>query len=262
VVCGFDQAEALRLEPRPDATDLVLLRWLMDFAHTGKMETLRRDGRTFYWVKHAYVLDCLPILGITTSRGLRNRLQKLCAAGVLVHHEVRHKRGTRAFYGFGDAYEALTHRNEISGGRGNVSSGSHRNESSGQIGTLGIGKSEDSPPAPQADRKDTGGDLPKGVVLPEGVLSFYEDLRNGQRQQFDEKVRRALERCGSVEDVNRALGKLADRIATDGYCHDLLKLAPGYLKAAGAKSQAQQAVAHALSGDDGDAEGRSAWDIL
>ncbi len=92
---GFNQALAFELGL--DTADLALLRWLVDFAHTGKMTRATVAGNTYYWVNMQTVLEDLPILRIRTRRGLRLRLARLVTVGVLTFHL---QDGKRTYYGF------------------------------------------------------------------------------------------------------------------------------------------------------------------
>ncbi len=78
---GFGQAEALRLGL--DVKDLVLLRWIVDFYNTGKMDLYMIDGKTYFWVDYHYLIVQLPILGITSSKVLSRRMKHLQECNVM-----------------------------------------------------------------------------------------------------------------------------------------------------------------------------------
>ena len=78
-----------------DVIDLVLLRWLVDFAASGRMKRHEEIGQVYHWVHYRSVIQALPCLGITTKQGIALRLTKLTEARVLC----RTMRGQRAYYG-------------------------------------------------------------------------------------------------------------------------------------------------------------------
>jgi hypothetical protein len=74
---GFSQQVAL--EYGFDVKDLVFLRWLVDFYSTGIMEKHVIDGEEYTWLSYRYVIEQIPMLGITSSDALGRRLKGLAA---------------------------------------------------------------------------------------------------------------------------------------------------------------------------------------
>lgn len=111
---GFSQEEAAKLQKtiiengktktiRLDCTDLVLLRWFVDFFPSMMKVTI--DGTQYAWVSYQAILDDMPLLGLG-KRSLFDRLKKMSQLGVLVHKTVR-AGGTFSYYGFGENYSLL-----------------------------------------------------------------------------------------------------------------------------------------------------------
>lgn len=126
-VMGFNQQAILDINEssshKLDVTDLLLLRWLVDFSQTEKMTKVVENNQTYYWVNYQAVLDDLPVLKIG-RRMLAARLQKMVDAGIL-KSSLKRNGGTFTLYGFGDKYEMLisddkhrtaNHDNEFAGG--------------------------------------------------------------------------------------------------------------------------------------------------
>ena len=105
---GFSQeyASTLRDEKnRIDCTDLVILRWFVDFQATGRMEFVDIGKDRFFWVNYKALLDDMPILSIS-KRALYDRLQKMVKFGLLKHHH--HKTGGNfSYYCAGQNYSNL-----------------------------------------------------------------------------------------------------------------------------------------------------------
>lgn len=117
-ICGYQQSEAVKFvdqvpttkngEPatktiRIDATDLMILRWFAEFYP--EMEKAVIDGKEYGWVKHAYVLEQLPILDINV-KSVNARMKKLVHFGLLEYRQVK-QGGNWSFYRFGERYASL-----------------------------------------------------------------------------------------------------------------------------------------------------------
>ena len=113
-IMGFPQKYALSLhkkvirkgkehEIRIDCTDLMILRWFVDFYPS--MEKKRVEGREFAWVSYSEVLEWLPILDIS-KEGCASRFRKLEEFGILEFYLLK-QGGTFALYTFGPEYTNL-----------------------------------------------------------------------------------------------------------------------------------------------------------
>ena len=112
---GFSQAYALTLKKtvadkdgkiktiRIDCTDLLILRWFVDFFPRMIKSTI--DGEQYALVTHGILLEDLPLLDIT-KRSCIDRMQKLVSFGLLSYRLVK-QGGTFSYYGFGKNYSRL-----------------------------------------------------------------------------------------------------------------------------------------------------------
>ncbi len=111
---GFSQIEAVKFRRVEivngkertvtlDCTDLVILRWFVDF--WPRMTKVEVDGRQYAWVSYKCLIEDMPLLGIK-KRALALRLMKLADFGILSHHTVK-SGGTFSYYGFGSEYTRL-----------------------------------------------------------------------------------------------------------------------------------------------------------
>ena len=116
---GFSQKEAAKLKKTIiengktktiglDCTDLVLLRWFVDFFPSMMKVTI--DGIQYAWVNYQAILDDMPLLGLG-KRSLFDRLKKMSQLGVLNHKTVR-SGGTFSYYGFGENYSLLVRKHD------------------------------------------------------------------------------------------------------------------------------------------------------
>lgn len=111
---GFSQEYALTLQKeveqdgkikmiRVDCTDLLILRWYVDFYP--RMMKTEIDGVQYAWVNYKELLNDMPILNMG-RHSLAARLQKLVEFEVLKHITVK-TNGTFSYYGFGKNYTKL-----------------------------------------------------------------------------------------------------------------------------------------------------------
>lgn len=115
---GFSQEAALKMRTtitdgdktktiRLDCTDLLILRWIVDFYPSMYKTTI--EGHEYAWISYDGLLEDMPLLNIG-KRALFDRLKKMEQFGILTHKTVTRK-GTFSFYGFGENYKLLTSRN-------------------------------------------------------------------------------------------------------------------------------------------------------
>lgn len=108
---GFNQEYAVSLRTRKvvkdkeklvkvDCTDLVILRWFVDFYPNTKKVVV--DGKEYAWISHKKIVEDLPIVDIT-KRAFSERLQKLVDFKILTYKLIK-ENGTFTVYGFGENY--------------------------------------------------------------------------------------------------------------------------------------------------------------
>lgn len=108
---GFNQAYAMTLKKeveqngklvtrKVDCTDLVILRWLVDFYP--KMRTMDVDGERYVMLTFGKLQKDLPLLDIS-KRALSERLQKLVEFKILKYKFIKDG-GTFSLFAFGENY--------------------------------------------------------------------------------------------------------------------------------------------------------------
>lgn len=111
---GFSQTEAIKFRRTEivngkekvvtlDCTDLVILRWFVDFYPS--MMKVEIGGKQYAWTSYKYAIEDMPLLGI--KKGMfALRMKKLVDFGILSHKTVK-SGGTFSYYGFGPNYAQL-----------------------------------------------------------------------------------------------------------------------------------------------------------
>lgn len=115
---GFSQTEAIKFRRTEivngkekvvtlDCTDLVILRWFVDF--WPNMMKVEIGGRQYAWLSYKALIEDMPLIGIKKGM-LAIRLKKMVKFGILIHQTVKNG-GTFSYYGFGPEYARLIDTN-------------------------------------------------------------------------------------------------------------------------------------------------------
>lgn len=102
-ILGFNQR--LSIEYGLDMNDLLLLRWFIDFYHSGKMVKMNVREKEYAWINYKKIIEDIPILNMQKTAVAR-RLMKLCDIG-LMEHETLKQGGTFSLYKLTSKYEEL-----------------------------------------------------------------------------------------------------------------------------------------------------------
>lgn len=94
------RGEEKEKEIKIDCTDLVILRWFVDFFPN--MKKMIIDGKEYAWLTHKKMLNDLPLLDIS-KRACIDRMQKLVEFGILEYKLIKDG-GTFSLYSFGKNY--------------------------------------------------------------------------------------------------------------------------------------------------------------
>lgn len=93
---GFLQCELIALDL--DLSDALILRWFIDFAGTGCMRQFIYNHRVYYFVKYSGIIADLPVLGISSTKGIGKRFDKYVEKGLLLKETRRKGAGTLLFF--------------------------------------------------------------------------------------------------------------------------------------------------------------------
>lgn len=116
-ISGFSQEAALNMRAtvtengrtktiKLDCTDLIILRWIVDFYPNMKKTII--EGIEYAWLDYKSFVEDMPLLGLS-NQSLYKRCMKMVALGVLTHKTIR-SGGTFSYYGFGPEYQRLIGR--------------------------------------------------------------------------------------------------------------------------------------------------------
>lgn len=117
---GFSQEAALNLRAtvtekgrtrtiRLDCTDLLILRWIVDFYPNMRKTII--DGAEYAWLDYKSFIEDMPLLGLS-NQSLYKRCMKMVTLGVLTHKTIR-SGGTFSYYGLGPEYQRLVNSRPI-----------------------------------------------------------------------------------------------------------------------------------------------------
>lgn len=100
-----------------DVTDALLLNWFANF-FCGKMEKQAfkdADGKTkvYGWIKTSKVIEDLPVIGITSEKGIRNRFDTFVEKGILDRKTFATHNGKKSYYRMTAIYDSLINTTAI-----------------------------------------------------------------------------------------------------------------------------------------------------
>ena len=78
---GFDQQQLV--DWNLDLVDTLMLRWFIDFYHSGKMAKIEHEGEIYLWVNYQSCIDNLPIMRITNKQVIARHFKKLVTCGLM-----------------------------------------------------------------------------------------------------------------------------------------------------------------------------------
>ena len=112
---GFNQEYAISLKKevdgkiiKLDCTDLVILRWFVDFYP--RMKKVEINGIQYAWLSHKKLSEDLPVIDIS-KKAFIDRMKKLVNLKILTYEFIKES-GSISVYGFGENYQNLITSNE------------------------------------------------------------------------------------------------------------------------------------------------------
>lgn len=67
-----------------DVIDLSIFDFCASFMLSNKCTSINHDGKVYYWITAKTIIEGLPIIGISTERGINKRIENLILANLLV----------------------------------------------------------------------------------------------------------------------------------------------------------------------------------
>ena len=119
----------LGLQDKVDFIDLAIYDFITEFMLSDECRKLNIDNVQYFWVKSDAVIENLPLLGITTTRGISKRIDKLVNCGLLERCE-DNQTLHQSFFKVGKNYQAYKFFtwNENSKGAWNENSKNYNNK--------------------------------------------------------------------------------------------------------------------------------------
>lgn len=107
----FAYSQEKLLEYGLDVTDALILDWFANF-FIGKMEKrIFKDSsdnaKIFGWVKISKIMEDLPVIGITSEKGIRRRFEAFVEKGLMQRETVITQGGKRSYYRTTELYDTL-----------------------------------------------------------------------------------------------------------------------------------------------------------
>lgn len=218
---GFSQKYAMTLKKevdtgkkiitkKIDCTDLVILRWFVDFYPN--MKKIEVDGVQYAWLTHKKLLEDLPIVDIN-KRSFIDRMQKLVDFNILSYKLLK-EGGTFSLYGFGENYKYMIESFENAEGMQSNNIGSEIKQSQGmQSNGIGVCNQTDNK---DKSIKDTS--IINSSNKKESKKGSFDDLINSFTENEEErellgewlKVRKAKRAAMTNRAIELNLNKLRE----------------------------------------------------
>lgn len=87
-----------------DIVDAAVFDFIKDFSHSDKCVKMQIDGKTYFWITNQTIIDNLPLLQISTPRGISKRIDNLVGAELLVRCP-NNQEMNKTLYAFGRRYD-------------------------------------------------------------------------------------------------------------------------------------------------------------
>lgn len=119
----------LGLQDKVDFIDLAIYDFITEFMLCNECRKLNIDNVQYFWIKSDVIIENMPLLGITTARGISKRIDKLVNCGLLERCE-DNQTLHQSFFKVGKNYQAYKFFtwNENSKGAWNENSKNYNNK--------------------------------------------------------------------------------------------------------------------------------------
>lgn len=194
---GFSQEYAVTLKKtvptksgeksiKIDCTDLVILRWLVDFYPS--MKKMYVEGKEYVWLTHKKMLEDLPLLDIS-KRACIERMQKLVEFEILEYKLVK-EGGTFSLYCFGKNYINLVCSTDAGDGQSTSAQGMRSNDIGCADKQHGGMQSTDTGACSQPNNKDNSiidSSIKNQSIKSYKIIVDYLNSKTGQHYRAETK---------------------------------------------------------------------------
>lgn len=113
-VLGFEQEKIMNLPIRINATDLLVLRTIVDMINSKRLETKEIDGEVYTWINYNLILEDLPMIA-TSVETIKKIVSKFCSTGLLDRKVKKHiNGGAFTYFRITDALIDIMYKEDIS----------------------------------------------------------------------------------------------------------------------------------------------------
>lgn len=106
----FEFNQEKLLEYNLDVADALILNWFANFFIGAMEKRIFQDGnvnKIYGWIKISKIMEDLPVLGISTEKGIRRRLDHFVESGIMERETIQSQNGKKSFYKTTEVYESL-----------------------------------------------------------------------------------------------------------------------------------------------------------
>lgn len=214
----FEFSQEKLLEYNLDVADALILNWFANFFIGGMEKRIFQDGnvnKIYGWIKISKIMEDLPVLGISTEKGIRRRLDHFVESGIMERETIQSQNGKKSFYKTTEIYESLINTKAV---KKNQSDEVEKTETK-ELLQSEANKTEDS------SKNNT--EISQGNCSsyaenenPQGTKTTYAKIKTGQKSPQGNCSSYAERNSTSLAEGNSSSYALNDSLTSDSVIND------------------------------------------
>lgn len=184
----FEFNQEKLLEYNLDVADALILNWFANFFIGGMEKRIFQDGnvnKIYGWIKISKIMEDLPVLGISTEKGIRRRLDHFVESGIMERKTIQSQNGKKSFYKTTEVYESLVNTKAVKKNQNKeaektkeLDDSSENNTEISQGNCSSYAENENS-----QGTKTTYAEIKTGQKSPQGNCSSYAERNSTSRAE-------------------------------------------------------------------------------
>ncbi len=214
----FEFSQEKLLEYNLDVADALILNWFANFFIGGMEKRIFQDGninKIYGWIKISKIMEDLPVLGISTEKGIRRRLDHFVESGIMERETIQSQNGKKSFYKTTEVYESLINTKAV---KKNQTEVEEKTEAQEPI------KVETNKPD---DSSENNTEISQGNCSsyaenknPQGTKTTYAEVKTGQKSSQGNSSSYAERNSTSLAERNSSSYALNDSLTSDSVIKD------------------------------------------
>ena len=209
----FEFSQEKLLEYNLDVADTLILNWFANFFIGAMEKRIFQDGnvnKIYGWIKISKIMEDLPVLGISTEKGIRRRLDHFVESGIMERETIQSQNGKKSFYKTTEIYESLINTKAV---KKNQSDEVEKTETK-ELLQSEANKTEDSSKNNTEISQRNSTTFAKNKN-PQGTKTTYAKIKTGQKSSQGNCSSYAERNSTSLAEGNSSSYALNDSLTSD-----------------------------------------------